>query len=91
MLPNGEYFTSFLGRQFHDVGVAERKATSGVSYTSGAENHWAELSFLFLYTGAVDCLILCTTVIITNPDLLTNFCSDFHVLTSKVLVFFYST
>ena len=32
MLPIGEYFTSFLGRQFHDVGVAERKATSGISW-----------------------------------------------------------
>ena len=28
MLPIGEYFTSFSGRQFHDVSVAEPKARS---------------------------------------------------------------
>ena len=27
MLPIGEYFTSFLGRQFHDGGVVERSGT----------------------------------------------------------------
>ena len=33
MLPISEYFTSFLGRQFHDIGVAERNATSGAGNT----------------------------------------------------------
>ena len=36
MLPIGEYFTSFLGRQFHDVGAAERNTTQeshDLSYT----------------------------------------------------------
>ena len=28
MLPIGEYFTSFLGRQFHEGGVAERNVRS---------------------------------------------------------------
>ena len=36
MLPIGEYFTSFLGRQFHDVGVEKRNGTSGVSWDNTA-------------------------------------------------------